>query len=95
MKRLTTSLFLLSVSILSMQARTIQGVVLSSNDSTAVAGANCKLTTGDKFLTASSTGENGRFILETDVRTPLNLDISMTGYATSQIIIEQGGRVLT
>ncbi|MDE6683228.1 MAG: outer membrane beta-barrel protein [Muribaculaceae bacterium] len=94
MKRLTTLLLLISVSIICMQARTIQGMVLSSNDSTAVAGANCKLTTGDKFLTASSTGENGRFSLETDAKDALNLDVSMPGYASSQIIIEQGGKSL-
>lgn len=94
MKRSVIVLLFLLAAFMSIQARTIQGVVLSSGDSTAIIGASCRLLDGEKLLTATFTKENGTFILETDVKSPLKLDVSMTGYAPSRIIIEQGGRTL-
>lgn len=37
------------------EARTIQGIVLSSNDSTALVGASCRLLSEGKFLSGTST----------------------------------------
>lgn len=77
------------------EARTIQGIVLSSNDSTALVGASCRLLSEGKFLSGTSTGSDGTFTLQTDVRSSLNLEVSMTGFFTTSIIIESGAKNLS
>lgn len=77
------------------EARTIQGIVLSSNDSTALVGASCRLLSEGKFLSGTSTRSDGTFTLQTDVRSSLNLEVSMTGFLTTSIIIESGAKNLS
>lgn len=77
------------------KARTIQGIVLSSNDSTAIVGASCRLLTDGKFLTGTSTGTDGTFSLQTDLKSSLDLEVSMTGFFTTSIIIESGAKNLS
>ena len=94
MIRLTILTFTLLCSVSVLNARTIQGIVLSSNDSTAVAGASCRLLSDGRLITGASTGADGSFSLETGLKSALNLAISMTGYSPTDVIIEPGGRSL-
>lgn len=94
MIRLTILTFTLLCSVSVLNARTIQGIVLSSNDSTAVAGASCRLLSDGRLITGASTGADGSFSLETGLKSALNLEISMTGYFPTDVIIEPGGRSL-
>lgn len=95
MIRFTVLIFSLILSLSALNARTIQGIVLLSGDSTAVAGADCRLLSEGKLIIATKSGPEGEFSLETDVKTVLNLDISMTGYASTNIIIESGAKNIT
>lgn len=92
MNRLTILTFILLCSVSMLNARTIQGIVLSSNDSTAVAGASCRLLSDGKLITGASTGADGSFSLETGLKSALNLQVSMTGYSPTDVIIEAGAR---
>lgn len=73
-----------------LNARTISGIVLSSKDSTAVAGANCRLISGSDFITGTAADSTGAFGLETELKTDLNLEITMAGYSPTEIFIESG-----
>lgn len=75
-----------------LNAKTIQGVVLSANDSTAVVGANCRLLSDGKLVTGASAGANGAFSLETEIDSSLDLEVSMTGFSPTNIIIEPGSK---
>ncbi|MDE6300543.1 MAG: hypothetical protein K2M19_02375 [Muribaculaceae bacterium] len=82
------SLFLLAVICASaLNARSVRGIVLSSADSTAVAGASCRLIADGKAVAGEITDENGVFSIDSDLKSTLTLDISMTGYAPTGIII--------
>lgn len=71
-------------------ARTIRGTVLSSTDSTAVAGAVCRAFSGENAVVATTADAEGSFVLETDVRAGLRLEISMTGFTPTEVLIEPG-----
>ena len=73
-------------------AKNIIGRVLSDNDSTVIAGATCKLTSEGKLITSSTTDAKGEFELTTDQKSNLTVEISMTGYNPTEIIIEDGTR---
>ena len=75
-------------------ARTVTGTVVSDRDSSAVAGAACRLLADGKLLTGVSTDASGNFSLETDARTALTLEVSMTGFTPTEIIIESGAKSL-
>lgn len=77
-----------------LSARTIQGTVLASNDSTAVAGATCRLLADGKLLSGASTDVNGAFLIETHAKSALNLEISMTGFSPTDVIIKAGAKNL-
>ncbi|MBO4945706.1 MAG: carboxypeptidase-like regulatory domain-containing protein, partial [Muribaculaceae bacterium] len=94
MARLTILFLSLICSLPMLNARTIQGIVLSSNDSTAVVGATCRLMSDDKLIAGTTANSEGAFTLETDVKSALNLEISMTGFSSTEIIIEAGGKNL-
>lgn len=94
MKRIYILLLcVLSIS-LALNARTIRGVILSSNDSTAVIGASCRLLSGGKMVAGTVADESGAFQLESDIKSGTNLLVSMTGYASTDIIIEPGSKNL-
>lgn len=76
-----------------MMGRTITGEVRSENDSTAIAGAICKLYDKDKLITAVAANSDGGFEISTQVRTPLRLAVSMVGYNPAEIVIESGKNV--
>lgn len=88
------AIVLLSViySLSVLNARTIQGVVLSSADSTAVVGADCRLLSDGKLVTATKADAEGTFALETEIKNALNLEISLAGYSSTNIIIESGAK---
>lgn len=90
MTRITIVLLSLICSLLALNARTIQGTIQSANDSTAVIGASCRLLADGKLITGSTTDADGVFSLETDVKSALNLIISMAGYSEVNIIIDSG-----
>lgn len=87
--------FILLCSVSILNARSIQGVILSANDSTEVIGANCRLISGGKLVTATTTDAAGGFLLTTDVKSGLNLEISMTGFSSTNVIIEPGTKNLS
>lgn len=76
-----------------VSARTISGIVHSDNDSTAVVGASCRLFSGGDFLAGTAASEKGAFELDTDVKSKLRLEISMSGFNTTEIVIDRGGDV--
>lgn len=78
------------ISLLAAGARTISGTVLSSVDSTAVAGAVCRAFSGENAVVATTADAEGVFALETDVRAGLRLEISMTGFTPTEVLIEPG-----
>lgn len=90
MARIIILLQLLILLYPALEARTIQGRVLSSNDSVPVAGAECKLSSEDKPILGGSTDANGGFIFETEVKSALKLEISSSGYSSTDILIESG-----
>lgn len=92
MKHCITILLSLISPLMAINARTIQGVVLSSNDSTAVAGATCRLISEGKLITGAAADAVGAFVLETDLKTSLNLEVSMTGYSLTDVIIDAGSK---
>ena len=77
---------------MAINARTIQGHVLSSNDSTAVAGATCRLISEGKLITGVAADAVGAFLLETNLKTSLNLEVSMTGFSSTDVIIDAGSK---
>ncbi|MDE6207387.1 MAG: hypothetical protein K2M55_06220 [Muribaculaceae bacterium] len=86
-------LFLLLTCIFSSaNARTIRGEVMSSADSTVVAGASCRLLADGNAVTAVSADAEGRFTLECDNRGALTLEVSMVGFTPTQILIESGAK---
>lgn len=92
MTRTTILTIAMLLSCLGGYARTIQGTILSATDSTTLAGANCRLLSDDRFLTADNTRENGAFVIETELKTPLNLVINLAGYSSTKIVIEPGSK---
>ncbi len=92
MNRFPIFIAMLFYSVATLSARTISGIILSSKDSTAVVGANCRLLSGGKQIAATVAGTNGDFSLETDLKTALNLEVLMTGYSSTAIIIESGAK---
>lgn len=92
MKHCITILILLISPLMAISARTIQGHVLSSNDSTAVAGATCRLISEGKLITGVAADAVGAFLLETNLKTSLNLEVSMTGYSSTDVIIDAGSK---
>lgn len=88
---------LLSIALIALYpsfayAREIKGRVISDNDSTSVAGAVCNLKTAEKQLSAVSTDADGRFSVATDIKETLRLEINMTGFDPTEIIIEKGNK---
>lgn len=71
-------------------ARTISGNVRSDQDSTAVEGALCRLYSDGKMIEGVLTNSRGEFEINTAVKTKLRLDVSMTGYNATSIMIESG-----
>lgn len=94
MARLTFLFLSLICSLTVLNARTIKGIVLSSDDSMPVIGANCRLMSDGKLITGTTANNNGAFSLETDVKSVLNLEVSMTGFSATNIIIESGSKDL-
>ncbi len=80
-------------SVATISARTIQGEVRSDSDSTVVVGAVCRLMAGKQFITGATTDPSGKFELSTNIKTPLNLEISMTGYSPTEIRIESDNNI--
>ena len=68
--------------------------MLSAGDSTAVAGANCRLMSDGKLLSGATADGEGAFSLETEAKSVLNLEISMTGFSSADIIIDAGSKNL-
>lgn len=75
-----------------LHGRTISGAVVSDLDSAAVAGATCRLIADDKLLAGTTTDASGNFTLSTDDKTRLSLQISMSGFNSTEIIIETGSK---
>ncbi len=85
---------LMLLGITAANARSIQGAVLSSKDSTAVAGAVCRVLSGDKAIAGTTADASGRFMLDVTSKNPLELEVGMTGFSTTRIIIEAGNKSL-
>lgn len=91
----STILFLSLICFLPViSARTIKGIVLSANDSTAVIGADCRLIADGQLIAGVTVGDEGDFSLETNEKSALALEISMTGFSSTEITIESGGKNL-
>lgn len=80
-------------SSITLSARTISGVIYSDSDSTSVVGASCRLFSGDNFIGGTATDGRGAFELDTDIKSKLRLEVSMTGFNTAEIMIDKSGDV--
>jgi len=76
-----------------MSARTIQGEVRSDKDSTAVAGATCRLMSGTQFIKGVTTDNKGVFEITTDIKSKLTLEVSTAGFIPTDIVIESDKNV--
>lgn len=94
MTRLITIITALTLVVSSLYGRSITGIVLADSDSTAIAGAICQLKDGNRIVNAVATLADGRFSLAVDVKSSLTLEISMTGYCATKIIIDNGNRTI-
>lgn len=65
---------------------------MSSNDSTAVVGATCRLMSEGKLITGAAADVDGAFLLESNLKTSLNLEVSMTGFSSTDVIIDAGSK---
>lgn len=90
--RSTFLYIVLLTSFLSVNARTISGIVLAESDSSVIAGAECRLMSGKDVILAQTSDAEGRFSFETDVKSRLNLELSFTGYTATEILIESGSK---
>ena len=72
-----------------LSARTIHGTALSEADSTAIAEASCRLIKDKTTLINSTADSNGHFTLSTDASGSILLEISMPGYNTTELLIDQ------
>lgn len=91
MHRITILLIAL-LTIASLSAADIKGTILSASDSTAVAGASCRLMADSSMVAAAVSEGDGSFTLKTALKRPLRLEISMTGYSPADIIIDDPAR---
>lgn len=77
-----------------VNARTIKGQVISASDNTVVSGANCRLMADGKPIIETQANEEGVFMLDTDLKTALELEITMPGFSLTDILIEPGSKHL-
>lgn len=92
MERLSAIILLLVVAGEVAEARTVYGTVMSEIDSTAVAGATCRLLVDNLLVAGTTSGASGEFSLDTDAESALTLEIGMTGYAGTSILIDRGNK---
>ena len=90
MNRISLLLISLIFTMPLLKARTIQGYVVSASDTTAVVGANCRLMSEGKLITGTNANTQGEFILETELKSALDLEISMTGFSSTYILMDPG-----
>lgn len=81
------------MSAVSAWSRTISGKVYSDADSTAIAGAACKLMSGGAVIEGTVSDTDGKFKLNAKYSGAVSLEISQPGYRTTEIKIESGGNV--
>ncbi len=87
-------LFLAFICVISeISARTIHGEVRSDNDSTIIVGATCRLMSGSQFINGVTTDNDGAFVISTNAKTKLTLEISMPGFNATEIVIESDKNV--
>lgn len=72
--------------------RTIRGTITAASDSSAVGGAACRLMAEGKMICGTTSDAEGLFSLSTETKSPLRLEITMTGFSPTEILIEEGGK---
>lgn len=94
MQRFNIFLFLILIfSFISpLSARTVRGTVLSASDSTALAGAECRLLDGAKAVAGCTSDAEGSFSLDVGGRSALMLEIGFTGFRPTEIRLASGSR---
>lgn len=75
---------------MALNAREIKGTVVSETDSTSIIGATCRLTADGRQIAAAVSDIDGAFSLATDTTGALMLEVGMTGYTQTEILIEDG-----
>lgn len=92
MSRFTLLSLTLIFTLLGLDARTISGSVLSSNDSTAVIGASCSQLSDGQTVAGVATDTGGNILLKTELDNVLTLSITAPGYSSTDIILESGNK---
>lgn len=90
MQRLSIFILAFIAGIAGIQARTITGRVIAENDSTPLPGAVCSLVVNERSVAAVEADAQGKFSLQTPIKSSLNLEVGMAGFEATQIIIEAG-----
>lgn len=75
-------------------ARVISGQVMSESDSTAIAGAVCRMKVDSTVVASAVTDERGRFVLNSETKQKATVTVSMTGYSPAQVVIPASGNNL-
>ncbi len=92
MKQLSIFLIALLAGFAGLHARNISGVVIAENDSTPFPGAVCSLIVNERTVVAAEADANGKFSLQTTLKSDLTLEVGMAGFNPTQIIIEAGAK---
>lgn len=89
-KRPLLILISIVLGIICAEARQIQGIVMSANDSIVISGADCLLISEGKAISSIRSDERGRFSLEIGSKLSASLEIDKTGYFPAYIQIKSG-----
>lgn len=91
-KRSTIGLISLILAVISSHARSVSGVVVAESDSTAIAGATCRLFDGIDAVAVATSAADGSFTVSTDLDSALKVEIGLTGYSPTEILIHSGDK---
>lgn len=86
------SVVILLLAGLTIEARTISGMVFIESDSTAAPGVTCRLFRGTTLLATVQTDGTGAFGLSTDEQSELLLELTLTGMASTEVQIAGGSK---
>ncbi|MDE6549129.1 MAG: TonB-dependent receptor family protein [Muribaculaceae bacterium] len=74
------------------EARSIKGQVLNATDSTALAGAVCRLSADTQPILSTSTDSDGNFHFDIDIQSKIDISIEKEGFSPIYITLKNGKR---
>ena len=89
-KKLFAVFLAIITGIYAIDARTIEGRVLNTADSTEISGVDCRIIAGGQTILNTCTKTNGTFSLDTDVQSGASLEIEKEGYSPAYVTLPDG-----